>query len=161
MWKDILVVFLGLGVGLVSAMFGVGGGILFVPIMILVLGLTQVEATATSLLAVLPTAIVGSWRQHHFGNVRWPAAVVMGVASVGAVIGGAELAHEVPDHILRRVFACLLIYSASQLLWRAWKTRPSALAAKAAADAVAAASAAPPDGGAGPAATPPSAGRGQ
>lgn len=146
MWKDVLVVFLGLGVGVVSAMFGVGGGILFVPIMVLILGLTQVEATATSLLAVLPTAIVGSWRQHHFGNVRWPAAVVMGVASVGAVIGGAELAHEVPDHILRRIFACLLIYSAAQLLWRAWKTRPSAVAA-AAVTAVADAEPPPPADG--------------
>ena len=139
MWKDVLVVFIGLGVGVLSAMFGVGGGILFVPTLTLILGLTQIHATATSLLAVLPTSIVGAWRQHHYGNVSWKAAAVMGVASIGAVIGGAQIAHDVPEHILRRLFACLIVYAASQLLWRAWKTRPSAVAAAVAASAAAAA----------------------
>ena len=134
-WKEILVVFIGLGVGVVSAMFGVGGGILFVPTMTLILGLTQIHATASSLLAVLPTSLVGAWRQHHYGNVSWKSAVVMGLASIGAVIGGAHLAHALPGDIPGRLFACLIVYPASQLLWRAWKTRPSVVAAAAAAAA--------------------------
>ena len=134
-WKEILVVFIGLGVGVVSAMFGVGGGILFVPVMTLILGLSQIHATASSLLAVLPTSLVGAWRQHQYGNVSWKSAVVMGLASIGAVIGGAHLAHAMPGDITRRLFACLIVYTASQLLWRAWKTRPSVVAAAATAAA--------------------------
>ena len=53
---------LGVAAGLLAGLFGVGGGILFVPTLALVLGLTQVHAEATSLLAILPTALVGSWR---------------------------------------------------------------------------------------------------
>lgn len=151
-WKEILVVFIGLGVGVVSAMFGVGGGILFVPTMTLILGLTQIHATASSLLAVLPTSLVGAWRQHHYGNVSWKSAVVMGLASIGAVIGGAHLAHALPGDITRRLFACLIVYTASQLLWRAWKTRPSVVAAAAAAAAAAEAEATAPGAGTGTAA---------
>jgi len=125
MWTELLVVVIGLGIGVLSALFGVGGGLMFVPTMTLILGLTQVHATASSLLAVLPTALVGAWRQHHYGNVSWRAAVLIGVASIGGVAGGAQLAHDIPEHILRRLFACLIVYTASQLLWRAWKTRPS------------------------------------
>lgn len=138
-WKDVLMVVIGLGVGVLSAMFGVGGGILFVPALTLILGLEQIHATATSLLAVLPTSIVGAWRQHHYGNVRWGAAIPMGVCSVGAVVAGSYAAHALPGDIIRRLFACLLVYSASQLLWRAWKTRPSAVIARAAAERDAAA----------------------
>lgn len=139
---DVLVVCIGLFVGVLSAMFGVGGGILFVPTLTLILGLTQLHATATSLLAVLPTSLVGAWRQHHYGNVRWPAAVTMGLASIAGVLGGAKLAHILPEDVIRRLFAVLIIYTASQLLWRAWKTRPSAVAAAEAAAAEAAAAAA-------------------
>ena len=130
MWKEVLVVFIGLGVGVLSAMFGVGGGVLFVPAMTLILGLTQIHATASSLLAVLPTALVGAWRQNKYGHVSWRAAVFIGVASIAGVVGGAQLAHNVPEYILRRLFACLIIYTASQLLWRAWKTRPSVQSAE-------------------------------
>ena len=128
MWKEALVVFIGLGIGVVSAMFGVGGGVLFVPTMTLILGLSQIHATASSLLAVIPTALVGAWRQSKYGNVSWRVAVFLGVASIAGVVGGARLAQDVPEHILRRLFACLIVYTASQLLWRAWKTRPSAQA---------------------------------
>ena len=131
MWKEVLVVFIGLGVGVLSAMFGVGGGVLFVPAMTLILGLTQIHATASSLLAVLPTALVGAWRQNKYGHVSWRAAVFIGIASIAGVVGGAQLAHNVPEYILRRLFACLIVYTASQLLWRAWKTRPSLQAAAA------------------------------
>ena len=126
MWKEVLVAFIGLGVGVLAALFGVGGGVMFVPAMTLILGLTQIHATASSLLAVLPTALVGAWRQNRFGNVSWRPAIVLGAVSIAGVIGGAQVAHEVPDYILRRLFGGLIVYTASQILWRAWKTRPSA-----------------------------------
>ena len=60
---------LGLAAGVLSGLFGVGGGILFVP-MLVALGLGQVEAEATSLLAIMPTVVVGTWRSARYGNVR-------------------------------------------------------------------------------------------
>ena len=68
---DVLAAVLGFVGGLLAGLFGVGGGILFVPTLVLVLGLTQVHAEATSLLAILPTVLVGAWRQQRYGNVDW------------------------------------------------------------------------------------------
>ena len=69
-----LAVLLGFTAGIVAGMFGVGGGILFVPTLI-ALGLGQVEAQATSLAAILPTVAAGTWRQASYGNVRWKPAL--------------------------------------------------------------------------------------
>ena len=69
-------------------MFGVGGGILFVPTLVLGLGLTQVHAGATSLLAILPTALVGTWRLQRQGLVDVRVAATIGVASIVGVQGG-------------------------------------------------------------------------
>ena len=77
----LLAVLLALIAGVMSGLFGVGGGILFVP-MLVALGLGQVEAAATSLLAIVPTAAVGTWRQARYGNMRVRAALSIGVASI-------------------------------------------------------------------------------
>jgi uncharacterized protein len=113
-----LAVLLGLLAGVLSGLFGVGGGILFVPTLTW-LGLTQLHAEATSLLAIIPTVLVGVWRQQGYGNVRWRAALVIGVASVGAALGGAQLAESLPEATLRKLFAGLLIITAAQIAWRA------------------------------------------
>lgn len=109
---------LGLAAGVLAGLFGVGGGILFVPTL-LALGLTQLHAEATSLLAILPTVAAGAWRQHGYGNVRWRAAAVIGVASIGGVEGGAVLAESLPEHVLRKLFAILMVAVAAQIAWRA------------------------------------------
>ena len=96
-------------------MFGVGGGILFVPTLALVLGLTQLGAQATSLAAMIPVVLVGAWRHHRYGNVRWRPALVVGLASALGVAGGAALAASLPDEVLRRLFAALLVVTAAQL----------------------------------------------
>ena len=107
-----------------SGLFGVGGGILFVPAL-LALGLGQVEAAATSLLAVVPTAAVGTWRQARYGNLRLTPALVIGVASIVGVEIGVQVATSVPEHVLRRLFGVLLLAVAAQLAWRAVRTRAS------------------------------------
>ena len=89
-----------------------------------VLGLTQIHAEATSLLAVIPTAIVGAWRQGTYGNVRWRAALVLGIAAIGGVEGGVQIAETLPQHALRRLFAVLVLLVAAQIAWRAWR-RPA------------------------------------
>ena len=112
---------LGLGAGVVAGLFGVGGGILFVPTLILVLGLTQIHAEATSLLAILPTVAAGAWSQRRYGNVRVRAALIIGIASIAGVEGGIAVAEALPQHALRRLFAALMIVVAAQIAWRAWR----------------------------------------
>ena len=118
-----LAILLGAVAGVFAGLFGVGGGILFVPTLTW-LGLTQLHAEATSLLAIIPTVLVGVWRQSRYGNVQWRAALVIGVASSGATGGGAQGAESLPEHVLRKLFAVLLILSATQIAWRARRKQP-------------------------------------
>jgi len=108
---------LGLATGVLSGLFGVGGGILFVPIL-LALGLGQLEAQATSLLAILPTVAAGAWNQRRYGNLRVRTALIVGLASVAGVEIGARIATALPEDTLRRLFAVLLFAVAAQLVWR-------------------------------------------
>jgi uncharacterized protein len=114
----LLAIVLGVAAGLLSGLFGVGGGILFVPILTW-LGLTQIHAEASSLLAIIPTVMVGVWRQQRYGNVRWRAAAIVGLASIAAAVGGAQVALSLPESTLRRLFALLMIAVAAQIAWRA------------------------------------------
>ena len=113
---------LGLATGVLSGLFGVGGGILFVPIL-LALGLGQLEAQATSLLAILPTVAAGAWNQRRYGNLRVRTAVIVGLASVLGVEIGARIATALPEDTLRRLFAVLLFAVAAQLVWRTLRAR--------------------------------------
>jgi uncharacterized membrane protein YfcA len=114
----LLAVSLGLAAGVVAGLFGVGGGILFVPTL-LALGLGQLDAEATSLAAILPTVAAGAWNQHRYGNVRWRPALLLGLASIVGVAGGVAVAESLPEDVLRRMFAVLMLGVAGQLAWRA------------------------------------------
>ena len=93
---------LGLAAGVLAGMFGVGGGILFVPTLV-ALGLGQLEAQGTSLLAILPTVLVGAWNQRRYGNLRVRTAVVVGLASiVGVEIGATDRHGASGDHACAR-----------------------------------------------------------
>jgi uncharacterized membrane protein YfcA len=118
MWTVVVVAALGLVAGILAGLFGVGGGILFVPTLTLGLGLTQLHAEATSLLAIIPTVITGTWRQQRYGNVRWRPAIVIGVSAIGGVQAGVALAEALPEHALRRLFGVLMIVVAAQVAWR-------------------------------------------
>ncbi|MBA3348245.1 MAG: sulfite exporter TauE/SafE family protein [Actinobacteria bacterium] len=107
----------GLAAGALSGLFGVGGGILFVPVLV-ALGLGQLEAEATSLLAVLPTVAVGAWRQYGYGNVLPRTAIVVGLTSVLGVWAGVALATAADELLLRRLFGLLLLGVAAQFAWR-------------------------------------------
>ncbi len=89
------------------------------PTLTLGLGLTQLHAEATSLLAIIPTVLAGTWRQQRYGNVRWRQAIVIGVAAIAGVEGGVLLAERLPEHLLRRLFGALMILVALQVAWRA------------------------------------------
>jgi uncharacterized membrane protein YfcA len=115
---------LGFAAGVLSGMFGVGGGILFVPTLALVLGLSQLGAQATSLAAMIPVVALGAWRQHRYGNVRWRPAVVAGIASAVGVAGGALVADALAEEVLRKLFAGLLVITAVHLLLSARRRSP-------------------------------------
>jgi uncharacterized membrane protein YfcA len=119
----VLAVLLGLLAGVLAGLFGVGGGILFVPTLTAI-GLSQINAEASSLLAIIPTVMVGVWRQQRYGNVRWRPALVLGVASIGAAVVGAQVALSLPEHALRKLFAVLMICTAAQIAWRARRKQP-------------------------------------
>jgi len=114
----VLAVLLGYLAGVLAGLFGVGGGILFVPTL-LALGLTQLDAEATSLAAILPTVVAGTWRQRRYGNLQARAAALIGVASVPGVALGIFAARSLGDETLRRLFGVLMLAVALQLAWRA------------------------------------------
>jgi hypothetical protein len=119
----VLAICLGLVAGVMAGLFGVGGGILFVPALV-ALGLGQLEAQGTSLLAILPTVVAGTLNQRRYGNLRARTAIVVGLASIAGVEVGARVVTELPESILRRLFALLLFAVAAQLGWRARRARP-------------------------------------
>jgi uncharacterized membrane protein YfcA len=126
MWALALAALLGLAAGVLAGLFGVGGGILFVPTLTLVLGLTQLHAEASSLLAILPAAAAGVWRQREYGNVRWRVALLLGLGAIAGVEAGVQIAESLPEHALRRLFAVLMLAVAAQLAWRARQKPPYA-----------------------------------
>ena len=114
----VLAVLLGVLAGVLAGLFGVGGGVLFVPTLAFGLGLSQLEAEATSLAAILPTVLLGTWRQQRYGNLRRRTAVVLGLTAVPGVAAGIAVAEALPEDMLRRLFAVLLVFVAAQIAWR-------------------------------------------
>ena len=117
MTDELVAVAIGLAAGALSGLFGVGGGLLFVPTLALVLGLSQLHAQATSLAAMVPVVLAGVWRQRAYGNMRWRPAGTIGIASVAGVGGGVLVARSLAESDLRRLFGVLLLVVAGQLLW--------------------------------------------
>ncbi|MGI8726130.1 MAG: sulfite exporter TauE/SafE family protein [Solirubrobacterales bacterium] len=112
-------VLLGLVGGAVGGLLGVGGGVLFVPALALFLGASQIEAEATSLLAIVPVAMLGSWRQHRHGNLRTREALLLGALAMPGVAAGVVIANAVPERTLEIGFACLLLFVSYRLAQRA------------------------------------------
>jgi uncharacterized membrane protein YfcA len=118
---ELAAVALGVLAGVLSALFGVGGGIIFVPTLIF-LGHSAHVAVATSLAAMVPVVLVGSWRQTRYGSVIWRDAMVIGIASVPTAKLGEVVATSLPNDVLRRLFALVLVVVAVQLSLRALRT---------------------------------------
>jgi uncharacterized membrane protein YfcA len=117
-------ILIGLAGGVIAGLLGVGGGALFVPALTIGIGLSQIDAEATSLLAIIPVALVGAWRQHGHGNVDVRTAVTLGVLAAAGAAGGAALANAVPQRALEVGFAVLILYVAAQLVRRALREEP-------------------------------------
>ena len=110
---------IGLAGGVIAGLLGVGGGVLFVPGLVIFLNLNQHQAEATSLLAIVPVALVGSFQQDRYGNVRRADALLLGVLSLAGAAGGVALANALSGAVLRDSFAVLLLIVAAQFVRRA------------------------------------------
>jgi len=108
---------MGVAGGFIAALAGVGGGIIFVPALALVLGLTQVVAEATSLLAIVPVAILGTWQQRRTGDVHLRDAVIIGLGSIVTAVLAALVADALPQNVLRILFAVFMVVIAIRI-WR-------------------------------------------
>ena len=116
----------GVAAGVVAGLFGVGGGTLFVPALVIFLGLSHLEAEATSLLAIVPVALVGAWRQRGYGNLAVRDGVTVGLLAVGGAVLGVILANALPERALEIGFAVLLLVVAVQMARRALRPPPDA-----------------------------------
>ncbi len=114
-WLDLLAIAGGFGAGFLSGTIGIGGGLLFVPTMTVGFRLSQAVAQGTSLLAIVPTAIVGGFTHMREGNVLLGPALMMGGGGVVGAILGALVAVEVPGPLLARIWGAFLVFSAYRL----------------------------------------------
>jgi uncharacterized membrane protein YfcA len=111
----ILAALVGALAGLAAGMLGIGGGALFVPALVLILGLSQVEAEGHVAAGHRPVALVGAWRQHHYGNLRLREGLLLGLVAVPGAVAGVALVNAVPERAIEVAFAGLLLVVAVQL----------------------------------------------
>ena len=107
---------LGIVVGLFSSLFGVGGGVIMVPSLVIIAGFTQHLAQGTSLAAMVPAALVGATRYMKAGNVSLGVALALCVGSIPAALYGAELAQRLPQTTLRALFALFMVGVAARIM---------------------------------------------
>lgn len=119
-------VVLGLLMGILSGLFGIGGGIVAVPALIAVFGFSDLVAKGTSLVVMVPTSLVGTVANGRAGTVNVRAGLVIGVVAMLASIPGALLALTIPARLSSVLFGVLLLGVAAQLAHRAMKVQKEA-----------------------------------
>jgi uncharacterized membrane protein YfcA len=120
----VAVILLGFAGGMLGGLLGVGGGVLFVPALAIFLDQSQVGAEGTSLLAIVPVAVAGVWRQSRYANVRLREGVLIGVLSPLGVAAGVVVANAVSERVLELSFAALAVLIAVRLVVRALRPEP-------------------------------------
>lgn len=116
----------GVVVGILAGLFGIGGGVLIVPVLIAVFGANDLVAKGTSLLAMIPIAISGSIANFRYGILRITDGLIIGAAALVASYGGASLAFIMPPWLSALLFGVFLIATAAQLTFRAVKAQRAA-----------------------------------
>ena len=121
--NEILTAIMGFAGGVVGGLLGVGGGVLFVPALAIFQNQSQLHAESTSLLAIVPVAIVAVWRQLGYGNVRVRDGLVIGALSPVGVAIGVVTSNTIPQRALELTFAGLALLIAAQLVIRSLRPR--------------------------------------
>lgn len=116
----------GVAMGLLSALFGIGGGIILIPIVVTIFGFSQQLAAGTSLAVMAPIAIFGAWRQSAGGATDWPVGLRFGLASIPGGVLGAVVAVSVSGSLVRAAFSVVLVVIGFRMLRTGWIARTSA-----------------------------------
>src|SRR5438270_693222 len=109
---------IGTAAGVFSGLFGVGGGTVIVPLLVLWQGYGERKATGTSLAAIVVIATIATIVQGAYGNVELTKGLLVGIPAVGGVVCGVALANVVPQRALKFGFAALMLFVAAQFLRR-------------------------------------------
>jgi hypothetical protein len=121
MMEIVALIVLGLFAGAIAAALGLGGGIIFVPALVVLFEFEQHIAQGTSLAVIFPTAIVATIAHTRRGNVRWRVAIPIGIAGIVGAILGAQIALRLDADLLRRLFGIFLTLLSVRMAWRAWQ----------------------------------------
>lgn len=111
---------IGLASGVASGLFGVGGGIVMVPAMVLLLSppIRDIkQAIGTSLVVIIPTALMGSYKHFTQGNIEWRTALALAPLAIAGSYLGAWLTTQVPADNLKRAFGAFIILVGARLLF--------------------------------------------
>lgn len=122
-------VLLGVFAGSLAAALGVGGGIIYVPVLVSIFGFTQFGAQGTSLAVIFATSIVGTVAHSRADRVIWKVAFVTGGFGVLFALGGARLALSMDESMLSKVFAVVMAVLAIRMAHKAWTLRVASLPA--------------------------------
>lgn len=114
----------GVITGIMAGLLGVGGGIVMVPVMVVLLGLSPVLAKGTSVAVIVPTAIMGTWRNRTKRNADLRVAGAVGVAGIVSALLGTVVSRQLSDDVANTLFAILLTLVAVKMLWE--QRRPAA-----------------------------------
>ncbi len=116
MSTGVILVVVGLVAGALAGSLGIGGGVIFVPVLAVVVGLEQAVAQGTSLAVIAPTAAIATYAHVRYGRVDWRAAIPVGSGSIIGAVIGAQMALAANPLLLRRLFAGLLVVLAVRLV---------------------------------------------
>jgi uncharacterized protein len=119
----IALVLVGLGAGILAGLLGVGGGIVLVPAMVVGFGIPAAIAKGTSLLVILPTSIMGTWRNRAKHNADLRVATILGFAGVVSAFAAGKLAVRMSEALSNTLFAILLLAVAARMLWQLYGER--------------------------------------
>jgi uncharacterized membrane protein YfcA len=123
MLEIVSLIVLGLFAGAIAASLGLGGGVIFVPALVVLFGFEQHIAQGTSLAVIFPTAIVATIAHTRRGNVRWRLAIPIGMAGIVGAVIGAQIALRLDPDVLRQMFGVFLMLLAVRMAWRAWRLK--------------------------------------
>ena len=114
----IILVIIGMSAGILSGMFGIGGGLLMVPAMVYFLDMSQREAQGTSLgLMLLPVGILAAWGYHKHGNMNIKYGLIIAATFVIGGYFGQKVAHLVNENLLKKIFGVVMILAALKMIF--------------------------------------------
>ena len=113
----VILVAIGLAAGAVSGFVGIGGGIIIVPALVYVLGLTQFEAQGTSLLLMLPPiGILAAMNYYQAGSINWRYALVIAIAFIAGGYFGSKFSLKLDELLVKLIFGIIMLLVALRMI---------------------------------------------